>query len=94
MTDFSGDNGLDRPTIHCLSRSGSNSSSKVDQVMGVSTTSSRLLAQPPVADASLLATKDDRFCSFHVSSTLVEYLLDEEDEKLGWDLPDDGTFES
>ncbi|ORY69125.1 hypothetical protein BCR35DRAFT_308132 [Leucosporidium creatinivorum] len=32
---------------------------------------------------------DDRFCYLHVPDALASHLLDEEDERLGWDLPDD-----
>lgn len=36
--------------------------------------------------------QDDRFCYHHVADSLARHLLDEEDEKLGWDLPDDGEL--
>lgn len=47
----------------------------------------------PVADTPLTPnTQDDRFCYHHVADSLARHLLDEEDEKLGWDLPDDGEL--
>lgn len=35
--------------------------------------------------------QDDRYCFLHARIEVAGHALDEEDDKLGWDLPDDGT---
>lgn len=38
------------------------------------------------------SSQDDRFCYLHLADSLAQHLLDEADERLGWDLPDDGKY--